>query len=169
MRAVIRQALPEDSRMIADLVNLAYEVEDFFKVGDRTDAAEVAGIIERGRFFIAQDGARAVGCVYLNIEDGRGHFGMLSVHPEAQGQGIARALIEHIEQCCLAEGCEHLDLEYVNLRDELPALYRRFGFEETGTQPWPDDALDRISRPAHFVTMSKRLQQGAAAGGTSNG
>jgi ribosomal protein S18 acetylase RimI-like enzyme len=127
----------------------------------------VAGIIARDRFFIAHEGTRALGCVYLSIENGRGHFGMLSVHPDAQGQGIARALIEHIEQVCTARGCEHLDLEYVNLRDELPAFYRRFGFEETGEEPWPADALDRISRPAHFVTMSKRLPQRLAhLGGT---
>lgn len=62
-----------------------------------------------------------------------------------------------MEAFCLGRGCGWLDLEYVNLREELPAFYARFGFEVTGEEPWPEDALDRISRPAHFVTMSKRL------------
>ncbi|MGE5595177.1 MAG: GNAT family N-acetyltransferase [Hyphomicrobiales bacterium] len=153
----IRLAGPDDATTIADLVNLAYRVEDFFKVGDRTDAAEIAEIIDRGRFFVAEQEGRAVGCVYVTVAGNRGHFGMLSVHPETQGQGLARSLLETVERYCLEQGCEYLDMEYVNLREELPAFYGRFGFEETGTQPWPEDQLHRISRPAHFVTMTRRI------------
>jgi GNAT superfamily N-acetyltransferase len=153
----IREAQEADVEAIAELVNLAYVVEDFFKVGPRTDAEEIATIVERRRFFLVEDGGRAAACAYLGIEDGRGHFGMLSVHPDAQGRGLARRLITHMERFCVERGCTHLDLEYVNLREELPAFYRRFGFEITGEAPWPAAELHRISRPAHFVTMSKPL------------
>jgi hypothetical protein len=40
----------------------------------------------------------------------------------------------------------------VNLRAELPPLYRRLGYMESGTAPFEDDAL---TRPCHFVMMSK--------------
>ena len=163
---VIRTAHLREAGTISDLVNLAYEVEDFFKVGPRTDPEEVASLIERHRFFIAESEGEVVGCVQLGIDGARGHFGMLSVHPAAQGQGVARRLVRHLIEFCSVRGCRHLDLEYVNLREELPAFYRRFGFEETGTEPWPADELHRISRPAHFVTMSREL---APVGGTDAG
>jgi GNAT superfamily N-acetyltransferase len=153
----IREARPEEAEQVVALVNLAYEVEDFFKVGPRTDVEEVASIIREDRFLVVEDGERIVACAYLGIDGARGHFGMLSVHPEAQGQGLAKGLISHMERYCAEHGCDYLDLEYVNLREELPAFYRRFGFEVTGEEQWPADQLHRISRPAHFVTMSKRL------------
>lgn len=156
-RPVIRTARLSEAETISDLVNLAYEVENFFKVGPRTDPAEVASLIERQRFFIAESEGAVVGCVQLSVDGARGHFGMLSVHPEAQGQGVATSLVRHLIEFCAVRGCQHLDLEYVNLREELPAFYRRFGFVETGSQPWPADELHRISRPAHFVTMSREL------------
>jgi GNAT superfamily N-acetyltransferase len=156
-RRAIREARPEYAPAIAALVNLAYRVEDFFKIGDRTDADEIRSIIERDRFLVVEDADRLVACAYLAIEGERGHFGMLSVHPEAQGGGLARTLIEHMEQTCAAGGCRYLDLEYVNLREELPTMYRRLGFEVTGEEPWPAEHLHRISRPAHFITMSKAL------------
>ncbi|MEX0784588.1 MAG: GNAT family N-acetyltransferase [Dehalococcoidia bacterium] len=162
-RLAIREARPEEASQVADLVNIAYEVEDFFKVGPRTDTEDVASIIARHRFFVTEDAERLAACVYVTLEGGRGHFGMLSVHPEAQGKGFAKALIAYLERFCIERGCGYLDLEYVNLREELPAFYRRFGFEVTGEEPWPADELHRISRPAHFVTMSKALPpQGAS-------
>jgi GNAT superfamily N-acetyltransferase len=155
----IRTARREEAEEIAAVVNLAYVVEDFFKVGPRTDAEEVAEIINSQRFLVIDAGAGGLAaCAYLSVEDDRGHFGMLSVHPEHQRRGLARVLVEHMERFCRAQGCRRLDLEYVNLREELPAFYRRFGFEITGEEPWPEDELHRISRPAHFVTMSKRLR-----------
>lgn len=156
----IREARAEEASPIADLINRAYEVEDFFKVGDRTDAHEVAGIIERHRFLVIDDRGQLIACARLRIDGDRGHFGMLSVHPEAQGRGLAKKLIVHMERLCVEAGCRWLDLEYVNLREELPAFYRRLGFEVTGETPWPADELHRISRPAHFVTMSKALPRG---------
>jgi GNAT superfamily N-acetyltransferase len=162
----IREARLDEAGAIVELVNLAYEVEDFFKVGPRTDEAEVRHGIERRRILVVDDGGRIVACVRLAIEGDRGHFGMLSVHPDAQGRGLAGALIAHVERTCIESGCRYLDLEYVNLREELPAFYRRFGFEAIGeVTPWPADELHRISRPAHFVTMSKALPEPLAHGG----
>jgi GNAT superfamily N-acetyltransferase len=160
-----REARADEAENVADLVNLAYEVEDFFKVGPRTDEDEVRSVIDRRQFLVVEDGGRLVACARLSIDGERGHFGMLSVHPEAQGRGLAKALIAEMERRCIEAGCRWLDLEYVNLRDELPAFYGRFGFEVTGEQPWPAEELHRISRPAHFVTMSKTLQAPGVADG----
>ncbi len=50
-----------------------------------------------------------------------------------------------------------MDLEVASPRSELPPLYRKFGDEGSGEAPWPDEALDELKSPAHFVVMSKRL------------
>ena len=164
-----RFAAPGEAPAIADLVNAAYRVEDFFKIGDRTDAAEVAAIIGRDRFLVA-DGPNGslAGALYISIADRRGHFGMLSVRPENQGTGLGRELVETAEEFARRAGCEAMELEYVNLRLELPAFYRRLGYAESGTAPWPLDQLHRISQPVHFVLMSKPLRVAAepALGGT---
>jgi GNAT superfamily N-acetyltransferase len=165
----IREALPEDAASIAAVVNAAYRVEDFFKIGDRTDVDEVAGIIGRHRFLVSDhpDGGLA-GAVYVSMAGGRGHFGMLSVAPAAQGTGLGRRLIVAAERISREAGCDTMDLEYVNLRQELPAFYKKLGYAPCGTAPWPQDQLHRISQPAHFILMSKPLRVAtpeAAVGG----
>jgi len=155
---VIREATVTDSAEVAALVNLAYRVEDFFKVGDRTDAEEIAGLLEADAFLVAVNSAGPMaGSIYVAVKDGRGYFGMLSVHPDYQGHGLGRRLVEAAEERCRAAGCTEMDLWVVNLREELPPLYRHLGYSESGTAPWPADYLHQLSRPAHFVIMSKLL------------
>lgn len=154
----ITLAEPCDAVAIARLVNEAYRVEDFFKVGDRTDAREIGDLLEQDRFFIVRDDDdEPAGSVYVAIKAGRGYFGMLSVHPRAQGSGLGRRLIEAAEAFCLERGCREMDLWVVNLRDDLKPWYGKLGYRESGTEPWPADEMHRLSRPAHFVVMSKQL------------
>jgi hypothetical protein len=51
-------------------------------------------------------------------------------------------------------GCRAVDIRVVNLRTELPPIYRRLGYLETGIQPFEDP---RASQPCHFILMSKPL------------
>jgi hypothetical protein len=48
-----------------------------------------------------------------------------------------------------------MDLRIVNLREELPPFYRRLGYVETGTAPFPEEIKSKL--PCHFVLMSKPL------------
>jgi hypothetical protein len=48
-----------------------------------------------------------------------------------------------------------MDLNVVNLREELPPFYRKRGYAEQGTAPFPGDAPTKL--PCHFVRMSKPL------------
>lgn len=162
----IREADACEAVVIARIVNQAYRVEDFFKIGDRTDVQEIVDLLNADRFLVAEglDGEVA-GCVYVAVKEGRGYFGMLSVVPEHQGNGLGRKLVEAAEAYCAAAGCTEMDLWVVNLREELPPWYRKLGYVETGQAPWPEDALHELSRPAHFVIMSKHLETGSLAGG----
>jgi GNAT superfamily N-acetyltransferase len=153
----IRTAAAADAPELARVINDAFIVEAFFKIGNRTSAAEIAGLIAQGGEFLVIDGApgRIAGCVYLRCNSGRAYFGMLSIDPPLQGQGLGRALIEAAEARARGQGCRVMDIHIVNLREELPAYYRRFGYAETGTLPF--SAPERASRPCHFIVMTKAL------------
>lgn len=151
-----RVAHPADAPALAALINLAYRVEDFFKIGDRTDPAEVREKMTHGDFVVLEDAdGTLAGSVYVTADEGVGYFGMLSIDPPRQGQGLGKRLIHEAEDHCRRAGCHEMELEVVNLRTELPPFYRRFGYVETGTRPFSE--TERISRPCHFIVMSKAL------------
>jgi ribosomal protein S18 acetylase RimI-like enzyme len=147
-----------DAVAITRVVNAAYRVEDFFKVGDRTDVREIAEFLLTETFLVAHDDDDEIaGAVRVSISGERGHFGMLSVVPAAQGTGLGRALIDAAEAFALAKGCSVMDLEVASPRTELPPFYRKFGYQVTGRSDWPEDALAELKAPAHFIVMSRRL------------
>lgn len=153
--STVRMANESDVDAITDLINVAYEVEAFFIEGNRTSAAEVRSLREHG-FFLVLDGADGLAAsVYVKVEGERGYFGLLSVAPAEQGTGLGRRLVAVAEAMCQSEGCTAMDIKVVNLRTELPPWYRRLGYTESGTAPFPEDAPTRV--PCHFIVMSKSL------------
>ena len=151
-----RIAVPADARAVAALISLAYRVEDFFKIGDRTDEGDVLARMTKSSFLLLEDDAGTlVGCVYVAIRGDTGYFGMLSIDPARQGQGLGSRLIAAAEDHCRHAGCREMELEVVNLRTELPPFYRRFGYVESETRPFPDH--DRAKLPCHFIVMTKSL------------
>lgn len=142
------------------LINSAYRVEEFFVSGERTSAAQVRERLARtsAGFLVvddAIDSTRLAACVWVERRGDRGYFGMLAVDPDRQGRGIGRALVAAAEQQCRDAGCRFLDISVVNLRSELPAFYRQFGFAPYGTAPFHDPG--KLTQPAHLVLMTKAL------------
>jgi ribosomal protein S18 acetylase RimI-like enzyme len=155
---LIREAEPCEAVTIARVINEAYQVEAFFKVGDRTSAPEIAAFLRSETFLVAADSdGTAVGAVRVSVTGPRGHFGMLAVANEWKGTGLGRRLVEAAEAFAVGRGCDSMDLEVASPRTELPAFYRKFGYELTGTAPWPERALHELKQPAHFLVMSKPL------------
>lgn len=149
----MRTATVAEAARLARIINDAFIVEAFFKIGDRTSADEVVRLMNEGGEFLVTDDLS--GCVYLKCGAERAYFGMLSIDPPKQGQGLGTQLITAAEERARARGCRVMDIHIVNLREELPPYYRRFGYVETGTLPFSDP--ERASRPCHFVVMSKPL------------
>jgi Acetyltransferases len=154
-----RYATSRDIPELVRIINLAYRVEDFFIDGDRTDKKDVETRLSApGACFIvvdAPDMKSLSGAVWVETHAEKGHFAVLSVDPAFQGKGLARLMIESVEYHCRRAGCTALDLEVVDLRDELPAFYAKFGFEPAGTAPFP--ANEKLTRPAHLKLMTKSL------------
>lgn len=159
--AKYREAGAGDVSELVRVINRAYRVEDFFIDGDRTHEADVrARMAKVGAAFLVIDtpgnGTGPLqGAVYVIADDKRGHVGPLAVHPDCQGRGIGRALIQAAEAYCKSHGCDRLHLDIVNLRQELPRFYEQLGFSSIGTDAFPEP--HRLRREAHVLLMSKPL------------
>lgn len=151
----LRDATAADAAAIADLVNRAFLVERFFVDGDRTSAPAVVRLLETGTFLLAEADGRLVACVYIEPRGDRAYFGMLSVEPSRQGEGLGRRLIAEVEERCRRQGCRVMEILVVDVREELPPLYRRLGYVEAGTEPFPD--TERPKRACQFIRMEKPL------------
>jgi GNAT superfamily N-acetyltransferase len=151
-----RLAEPNDADAIMGVINTAFrEAEAFFIDGDRIDLNSVRAYLDAGKFLLAEDGAVLFGCVYVELRGERAYLGLLSVDPRQQKAGIGSQLMNAAEDYCAKAGCRVMDLQIVNLREELPCFYRRRGYVETGTAPFPADVKTKIR--CHFVKMSKPL------------
>jgi GNAT superfamily N-acetyltransferase len=156
-----RIATASDAGAIIALVNTAFKVERFFIEGDRINPENVREMMRRGKFMLAEGGSAMIACVYVEIREQRGYFGLLAVDPSRQRRGFGRKMVEQAESYARAAGCEFMDLRIVNLRTELPPFYRRLGYVETGTEPFAADA--KPSWPCHFIKMSKPFGTARAA------
>ena len=149
----IRRAEAGEAEAIAALINSAFgPAESFFVVGDRISADGVRELFDKGAFLVADDFAA---CVYVEPRGERAYLGLLSVAPARQGEGIGKQLMAAGEDFARENGARFMDLRVVNLRKELPPMYRKLGYVETGTEPWPDGAPAKL--PCHFTCMTKAL------------
>jgi ribosomal protein S18 acetylase RimI-like enzyme len=152
----IRTATVDDAPTLAGIINRAFIVEAFFKIGDRTSPEDVAALMRAGgSFLIAEDDGRTIGCAFVKTKGATGYFEMLSVDPGQQGMGLGRVLIDAAEACLRDRGCSHVEIEVVNLREELPAFYEKFGYRKTEERPFTSP--ERASQPCYLIVMTKAL------------
>jgi putative acetyltransferase len=104
------------------------------------------------RFFVARWNSRAVGCGAMVVDRGAGSAELkrMFVDPNSRGRGIARALLELIEEQAQSLGLRQILLETGVKSVEALALYRRRGYRERG--PFGSYGPDPLS-----VFMEKKL------------
>lgn len=155
-----RFAVESDLPAITAVVNRAFEVERFFKTDDRLSVPRAGEYFQRGRFLLAEDSTRLTGCVFVELRGDRAYLGLLSVDPAVQGTGLGRRLAAAAEEFAREMGAHHMDLTVVNLRTELLPLYEKLGYTVSGEEAIPAEMAQRVSRPCHFIRMSKPLGNG---------
>jgi GNAT superfamily N-acetyltransferase len=151
----IRVAEISEAEGIACLINTAFSIEKFFVDGDRITPDQVRSLFPKGEFLVADGDSAPAACVYVEPRGERAYFGLLSIDPARQRGGLGSRLVAAAEEWAREKGCRFMDLRIVNLREELPAFYRRLGYVEDGTEPFPPETPTKL--PCHFVNMSKRL------------
>lgn len=153
----LRFADMADLSAIAHLINQAFSVEFFFKAGDRITLEEVQRLFKKGRFMVLEENGEILGSVYVELRGERAYLGLLSTNPARQRSGIGSRLTTAAEEFARESGCRFMDLRVVNLREELPVIYSKFGYQVTGTEDVALEAGQKFTQPAHFITMSKEL------------
>ena len=166
----MRAALPlrfaelSDAQPIVQLINAAFQVERFFIDSDRIAVDEVLEKLRTGKFILAPGENALAACAYVELRGERAYVGLLSVDPARQRSGLGAQLMQAAESHCRENGCAFVDLLIVNLREELPRFYRRLGYVETGTEPFPSDVPTK--RQCYFIRMTKPLAASEALPGT---
>jgi len=154
----IRSASTDDIPVITDVINAAFAVESFFVQGDRISRDGVEKLFETGKLFVAESSdAVIVAAVYVEIRGDHGYFGVLSVAREHRGKGLGGRMIGVAENYAREHGCRQMDLSLVDLRTELPPMYRKFGYEISGTAPASEELQQKATMPCYFIHMSKPL------------
>ena len=82
-------------------------------------------------WFVARLAGRPVGCVALgSLGDGVGEVERMYVDPAARGRGVARLLLQRLEERAAARGDRLLRLETGTAQPEALRLYRGAGWRE---------------------------------------
>ena len=163
----VRIAQKEDAERITSIINSAFRrAEEFFVDGDRINVESVLTLLNSGKFLVAESEDTLLGCVYVehraiagehssaHSED-RAYLGLLSVDPAHQQCGLGSVLMDAAEEYCRGLGATFMNIKVVNLREELLPYYRKRGYVEIGTSPFPADVETKVS--CHFIDMSKPL------------
>jgi ribosomal protein S18 acetylase RimI-like enzyme len=157
-----RHATEDDAPRLIALINSAFAIETFLE-GTRTDGVRLGAMMRKGAILVAEDIAvgnapgTIVGCVYTEVRGRRGYLGQLAVDGAHQGSGAARRMVQAAEDHLRLQGCEAVDIAVLSMRPELPAIYRRFGYIETGIEPFHPTQPLAPGVECHSIVMSKQL------------
>ena len=161
----VRLANRDDAPAITSVINAAFrQAEGFFVAEDRIDLRGVVDLLSSGAFLLSEKDESLLGCVYIELPTDRSsgnceraYLGLLSVDPERQQSGLGSFLMEAAEDYAKGLGATSMDIKVVSVREELFGFYRRRGYVETGTSPFPDEVETKV--PCHFVEMTKPLNK----------
>ena len=145
-----RQAAHADIPAIVALVESAYRgdasragwtTEADFLDGQRIDAEGVAADIAAAdsRVLLAEYNGQLLACCHLQKNAGAAYFGMFSVRPNLQGNGVGKQLLAEAERQARDDWeCRLMQMTVIDVRDELIAFYQRRGYRRTGVhKPFP--------------------------------
>lgn len=153
----IREATAKDKARLIPLINSAFSVETFLH-GTRTNEQRLDAALEKGTILVAEDGdGRIVASIYTELRGKYGYAGMLAVDPRHQRMGLGQQMMRAAQERFCWHGCSTMEIAVLSLRPELLPIYRRFGFVETGTEPFHDAHRLAPGIECHCIVMCKPL------------
>lgn len=145
-----RHATHDDIDAIVALVQSAYRgdasragwtTEADLLDGQRIDASMLAAMFTHPAtlFLLAERADSLIACCELQRKSDAAYFGMFSVVPTEQGNGVGRVVLAEAERIVRDEWhCARMEMTVIDVRDALIAWYERRGYERTGLHsPFP--------------------------------
>ncbi len=120
---------------LADLPGVMTVMEAAFEpgFGEGWTASQCAGLLPLPGVWltVARIGDHAVGFALARAIAGEAELLLLAVHPDAQGRGIGKSLLNHFFHGALTRGADRLHLEVRDGNDAIK-LYTMLGFSVVG-------------------------------------
>jgi ribosomal protein S18 acetylase RimI-like enzyme len=151
----VREALPAEYEQVGDVVALTYgpfgdpDDPDWVEhlnlvrqVEDRAQRTVVLAAVEDravlGSATIELDGV--IGDDRPEVVPGWAFLRMVAVHPEVQGKGIGRALVQEVIDRVRAAGRDHIGLHTVPTMTAAHRLYESLGFVRDPSLDYPEES-----------------------------
>jgi ribosomal protein S18 acetylase RimI-like enzyme len=137
----IRQAGPADLDDVRRIARAAYG-HYTARIGREPApmVADFATSIFKGQLWVAGDPVAGFVVAYRRRD--HWHLENVAVHPAAQGTGLGRALIAHVEAMARAGGAVAVELYTNAMMTENLRLYPRLGYAEIGRGA--EDGFERV-------------------------
>ena len=126
----LRSTLIDSDEAVRLLAELDAEYVRRWGHGDDSPVALRDFELPRGEFFVAWLDGEPVGTGGWRVGDDGAEIKRMYVRPEAQRRGVARALLEAVEQSASRAGIAQLKLVTGELQPEATALYRVAGYAD---------------------------------------
>jgi ribosomal protein S18 acetylase RimI-like enzyme len=109
--------------------------------GRRTGPDDIEAILARDKsqLLLAERDGELLACAHVAVEDDTGYFGMFSVDPNHQGEGLGKIVLAEAERIAAEQwACPTMRMTVIDVRGELIAFYERRGYRRTGVKkPFP--------------------------------
>ena len=133
MTVAIRAATAEDGEALRAVERAAGEAFRGVGMDEIADdepmpAEQLAAYAADGRSWVAVGPAGVAGYVVVDVVDGNAHVEQISVHPEHQGQGVGRALLEQVQAWAGERALAAVTLTTFRDVPWNAPLYRHLGF-----------------------------------------
>jgi ribosomal protein S18 acetylase RimI-like enzyme len=158
MGLVIRPAHEDELAAVGELTLSAYTADGFVTAEDdyASQLRDAGPRFREAEVYVAEsDDGRLLGTVTYCPEGsqfrelagpGEGEFRMLAVAPEAQGQGVAEAMVRMCVERSLELGYTALVLSSMPAQTRAHRLYARVGFRRTPDLDWkPVPSVDLLA------------------------
>lgn len=148
----IRRMTTEDVPAVAELDRISFSLpwpERSFRFEVTDNPAS--------RCWVAEADGHIAGMIVAWLLVDEVHIATIATHPDFRRQGIAQALLTHVLKHGVQEGARSSFLEVRASNAAAQAMYRKFGYEETGRRPryYKDNDEDAILMTLESLDVEK--------------
>ena len=134
----IRPANPDEGAALAELLHAAF-AEQRGRISPESAALSETPESIGTRFAehsiaVAEQAGRLVGCIFFQRRDDVIYFGRLATLPECRGQGVAGALVDHVEAHARHSGAARVTLGVRIALVENQRYFEARGYREVGRE-----------------------------------